>query len=95
VNDSESGLQQRAFRVRGRVQGVGFRWWTQRKALGLGLQGTVGNCVDGTVEIHVAGDAEALDRFYNALQSGPVMARVDKVEDLRSVEDLPTGFEIV
>ena len=87
--------QQRAFRVQGRVQGVGFRWWTHRKASAFGLRGTVENCPDGTVEVHAAGDSEKLDAFAKELQKGPPMGRVDGVEGLPSDRTLPTRFEIV
>ncbi len=92
---SESEWQQRGFRVRGRVQGVGFRWWTHRKASSLGLCGTVGNRPDGTVEVHVAGDVQTLEAFATELEAGPLMARVDGVEAFPSEESLPARFEIV
>ncbi len=63
MSDSEPERHQRGFRVRGRVQGVGFRWWTRRKASDLGLRGTVRNRPDGSVEVHVAGDVETLEAF--------------------------------
>ena len=95
MSDSESARQQRGFRVRGRVQGVGFRWWTQRRASDLGLRGTVGNHPDGTVEIHAAGDVETLEALATALEAGPPMARVDGVDGFRSDDSLPTHFEII
>ncbi len=95
MRDSESGWQQRGFRVSGRVQGVGFRWWTHRTASGLGLRGTVGNCPDGTVEVHAAGDFETLEAFADELRGGPPLARVEGVEDFQSDGRLPTRFEII
>ena len=95
MSDSESEWQQRGFRVRGRVQGVGFRWWTRGRASDLGLRGTVGNRPDGTVEVHVAGDVETLDAFAAALDVGPPMARVEGVDGFRSDRSLPTRFEII
>jgi len=95
MSDSESRWQQRGFRVRGRVQGVGFRWWTHRKASHLGLRGTVGNCADGTVEVHACGAVETLDAFAEVLLDGPALARVDGVEDVQSNKSLASGFEIV
>ena len=95
MSASESEWQQRGFRVRGRVQGVGFRWWTHRRASSLGLRGTVGNRSDGTVEVHAAGDPQTLEAFATELAAGPPMARVDRVEGFRSEESLPTRFEIV
>ena len=93
--DSESAWQQRGFRVRGRAQGVGFRWWTHRRALDLGLRGTVGNRPDGTVEVHASGDVERLEAFATALEVGPRMARVDGVDGFRSDGSLPNHFEII
>ena len=95
MNDSESGWHQRGFRVRGRVQGVYFRWWTRRRAADLGLRGTVQNRPDGTVEAHAAGEPEALEAFAAELEIGPPSARVEGVDGFESDESLPTGFEII
>ncbi len=95
MSDSQSAWQQRGFRVRGRVQGVGFRWWTRRKASDLGLRGTVRNRPDGTVEVHAAGDLETLEAFASELELGPPMARVEKVDGLPSDGSLPTHFKII
>lgn len=95
MSDSESEWQQRGFRVRGRVQGVGFRWWTRARASKLGLRGTVGNRPDGTVEVHVVGDIETLEAFAAELEFGPPMARVEGVDGFRSAASLPTHFEII
>jgi len=80
------GEARRAFRVVGRVQGVGFRWWTRRTALELGLHGWVRNEVDGSVVVHAGGPAEALERLESALSRGPTASRVDRLEPLP-----PTG----
>ena len=95
MSDSESAWQQRGFRVRGQVQGVGFRWWTHRRALDLGLRGTVGNRPDGTVEVHAAGDVETLEALATALEAGPLMAQVDGGDSFRSDGSLPNHFEII
>ena len=95
MSDSESGRRQRGFRVRGRVQGVGFRWWTRRRASDLGLWGTVRNRPDGTVEVHAAGELETLEAFAAELEVGPPSARVERVDDLQSAGSLPTRFEII
>ena len=50
MNDSESEWHQQGFRIRGRVQGVYFRWWTRRRAADLGLRGTVQNRPSARVE---------------------------------------------
>lgn len=68
------------FRVYGRVQGVGFRWWTQRTASRLGLTGSVRNLADGTVEVRARGTEEAIDELETRLREGPASARVERVE---------------
>ena len=66
--------------VRGDVQGVGFRYFVQRKAQQLGLQGWVRNNDDGTVELVAEGRRDQLEQLKRALQEGPRMARVDRVD---------------
>jgi acylphosphatase len=69
------------FRVTGRVQGVGFRWFVARLARGLGLTGGVRNTPDGAVVVEVAeADDERLAAFRSGLARGPASARVDRVE---------------
>ena len=87
---------QRGYRVTGRVQGVGFRWWTQRTALGLELSGSVCNRPDGSVELHARGTVEALEELSRLLWEGPWGARVHTVKLMDS--GLPVGgdgFSIV
>lgn len=87
--------ERRGYKVRGRVQGVGFRWWTQRHASGLGLRGTVRNLPDGSVEVQACGTAEQLAALEEGLAHGPGGARVDAVEAIPAGRDLPeAGFEI-
>ncbi len=87
----------RAYRVHGRVQGVGFRAWTQRNAAALGLRGTVRNRSDGTVEVLVGGSVPAVTRLAALLRAGPPAARVDRVtEEMADPDSLPAdGFQIV
>jgi acylphosphatase len=66
--------------VRGDVQGVGFRYFVQRKAQQLGLRGWVRNNDDGTVEVVAEGERGDLDQLKRALDEGPRMARVDSVD---------------
>ncbi len=82
---------ERGFRLGGRVQGVGFRWWTQALAKELGIAGTVRNCSDGTVEVLAQGGAEALETFSAKLREGPPHARVEEVRTTEA--DLPPGME--
>jgi acylphosphatase len=73
-------LVSRRFLVGGRVQGVGFRFFTEAAALREGLSGYVRNRHDGSVEAEVEGDAESVERFEVAIRRGPPAARVDSVE---------------
>jgi acylphosphatase len=66
--------------VRGSVQGVGFRYFIQRKAQQLGLRGWVRNNDDGTVELVAEGPRSELERLKMAAEEGPRMARVQRVE---------------
>lgn len=65
------------FLVRGRVQGVGFRWFVQRRAAEIGLRGWVRNTEEGDVEIVASGDVRALDELRRDLRRGPRGCRVD------------------
>jgi acylphosphatase len=69
--------------VRGRVQGVGYRYFVMRMALGLGLVGWVANEADGSVRCVVEGPAEALVDFESALHDGPTGAIVDAITAVR------------
>lgn len=85
----------KAFLVEGRVQGVGFRWWSKRTADALGLTGTVRNRPDGRVELHAAGPREALEELARRLRRGPAAARVQAVEEVEPGDELPERFRIV
>ena len=77
----------RRYVISGRVQGVGFRYFTQEAAAREGIHGWVRNVPDGRVEIEAEGDAEALERFDNRVRHGPPGARVERVD----VTDGPAG----
>jgi len=66
--------------VHGDVQGVGFRYYVQRKAHQLGLSGWVRNNADGTVELVAEGARDALEQLKQAVEEGPRAARVDRVD---------------
>ena len=70
----------RRFVVSGRVQGVGFRYFTQDIARREGLTGVVRNLPDGRVEVVAEGDDESLTRLEAALRRGPSHARVEHVD---------------
>ena len=65
--------------IRGRVQGVGFRYSAFREAGRLGLTGWVRNAADGAVEVWAEGPPEKLDLFLSWLYRGPQFSRVDSV----------------
>jgi acylphosphatase len=66
--------------IRGRVQGVGYRAWTEHTALRRGVEGWVRNCRDGSVEAVFAGPAEAVEAVVEACRRGPRGARVDGLD---------------
>jgi acylphosphatase len=87
----------RYFLVRGRVQGVGFRWFVQREAFELGLRGWVRNTADGDVEVLAAGSEEQLRQLYARLARGSRGSRVDDIEQRQRLEaeaDNLQAFEI-
>lgn len=57
--------------VRGRVQGVGFRWWTRARALELGLVGHARNLPDGRVEVNAQGEPEQVEALVGLLREDP------------------------
>jgi acylphosphatase len=85
----------RRYLITGRVQGVGFRYFTQTAAVREGLNGWVHNRSDGGVEVFAEGELEAVDRFEHHLRYGPPGGRIDDVD----VEDVvpavrETGFVV-
>jgi len=77
-------MEARRFVVRGRVQGVGFRWFVEREAHMLGIAGWVRNNADGSVEVLAMGTRDQLSGLRSRLQQGPRAARVDNVEESES-----------
>jgi acylphosphatase len=66
--------------VSGRVQGVGFRYFTRQAARRLGLVGSVRNDPEGTVTVQAEGPRARLDAFLAALRTGPEAAEVEEVD---------------
>ena len=77
---TEKPVQARRYVVRGRVQGVGFRWFVEREAHTMGVAGWVRNNHDGSVEVLAQGTREQLSGLHSRLREGPRAARVDSVE---------------
>ena len=81
--------------IRGRVQGVGFRYFVARRAETLGLAGWVRNRADGALELEAEGERPALEALVAAARSGPAGARVAGVDEAWSQGDgRHRGFEI-
>ena len=85
----------RRFIVRGRVQGVGFRYFAIRAARSCGVTGTVRNLADGSVEAIAEGMPSAVEEFRRELERGPSYAHVTRIDE----SDLPVtgrynGFDV-
>ena len=83
----------RKLRIHGRVQGVWYRGWSVETARGLGLRGWVRNRGDGSVEMLVHGEKEAVRRMLEHCREGPPAARVERIDVEDSDEAAPAGFE--
>ncbi len=95
VAPTEKPTEARRYVVRGRVQGVGFRWFVEREAHVLGIAGWVRNNHDGSVEVLAQGTRDQLLGLHSRLREGPRAARVDAVEvsDAQTVNGL-SSFRI-
>lgn len=81
--------------IRGRVQGVGFRFYVQETAQALNLSGWVRNLSDGAVEAYGEGNKENLDAWIQKLQQGPPMSRVENLTPAwQSPQGHPAMFSI-
>src|SRR6266536_2278037 len=77
---TQRAIHARRFLVRGRVQGVGFRWFVEREAQILQIAGWVRNNPDGSVEVLAQGSRDQLAGLHSRLREGPRAARIDDVE---------------
>ena len=84
MTSTEKALEARRFVVRGRVQGVGFRWFVEREAHILGVAGWVRNNSDGSVEVLAQGTRDQLFSLRSRLREGPRAARVDAIEEFEA-----------
>jgi acylphosphatase len=79
----------------GTVQGVGFRYTTQRLAQTMSVRGWVRNFNDGRVEMLAQGEKALLNKFLQRLQNGALAANIEKVEcDWSQPTEPLTGFEV-
>jgi acylphosphatase len=86
--------QARRYIVRGRVQGVGYRYFVQKAASNVGVSGYARNLDDGTVEVYAAGTQDQLSALAGLLRQGPRFAEVRGVEETDAAVDGRTGFRI-
>lgn len=85
----------RQYVIRGRVQGVGFRFFVNRAAAVEGLHGWVRNLADGRIEIHAEGEFDALERFERHVRQGPPASLVDEFDTFDiGATGHDTGFSI-
>jgi acylphosphatase len=82
-------------RIQGSVQGVGFRYWTERVATELGLTGWVRNRRDGSVEALFCGPSEAVAQMLERCRKGPRSARVTAVEIAEEGCAPADGFDVL
>jgi acylphosphatase len=84
----------RRYLIRGRVQGVGFRWWAQKSASLTGVEGYARNLDDGSVEVYAVGTRQQLDSLAGYLRKGPRLADVRGVEEQEAAIEKLRGFNI-
>ncbi len=82
-------------KIEGRVQGVFYRAWTDQTARSLGLDGTVRNMDDGSVEATFSGPAEVVADMLRRCANGPKNARVEKVTIVQEGGSVPPGFKVI
>ena len=82
-------------RVEGKVQGVGYRAFVERRARSLGLAGWVRNRRDGSVEALIAGRADVIDTMLDALRQGPPAAAVSGLVIVREGDAAPSAFAVL
>jgi len=84
----------RLYRIRGRVQGVGFRYFAEKAAQQLGVSGWVRNDDDGTVQVYAVGNREQLAELAGMLWKGPRWAEVRGVDESEAVPERLSGFSV-
>ncbi|MFY9641218.1 MAG: acylphosphatase [Rhodomicrobium sp.] len=81
--------------ITGRVQGVGYRFWTERNAKALGLHGWVRNRRDGAVEAFFSGAAGGVEEMLKRCRKGPPAAVVAEVRVVDEGGTAPLGFAVL
>ena len=87
MTQGNQSLIARTYKVHGRVQGVGFRYFVKQNADALGVRGFVRNEDDGGVFVYAVGDRPAIDRLAGAIRTGP------RLSEVRTVEEKEAGLE--
>jgi acylphosphatase len=84
----------RRYRVRGHVQGVGFRYFVHQSATALGVRGWVRNDDDGSVEVYAVGTPEQLSELAGFLRKGPRWSEVRGVDESEALPENHSGFSV-
>lgn len=87
-------MMSQIIRVSGKVQGVGFRFYTQKEARLLGVSGFVKNMRDGSVYIEAEGESDVMEAFILWCRKGPEWARVDDISIQNKPKENFDGFDI-
>jgi len=87
-------MSAKRLRISGLVQGVGFRYWIATQAEALGLSGWVRNRRDGSVEVLVYGETDAVEEFVRACRLGPRHAQVRSIVEELAEPPVGPGFEV-
>jgi acylphosphatase len=82
------------YRVRGRVQGVGFRYFVEHSARALDIRGWVRNADDGSVEVYATGTAGQLSELAGLLWKGPRWSEVRGVDEAEAALENHSGFSV-
>ncbi len=87
-------MSDKAVRIQvfGRVQGVGFRYFTRQRAMALGLRGRASNLADGSVEVLAIGESSDVEQLIQWLRQGPPSATVERIVVYR-LDALPRGVQ--
>jgi acylphosphatase len=93
--ETEGNRRSVAVRIEGRVQGVYYRAWTRQTAVALGLDGTVRNMHDGSVEATFAGSADSVAEMLRRCANGPRDAKVSRVTVMQEGASVGPGFEVL
>jgi acylphosphatase len=94
VSNEKNRLIARTYRVQGRVQGVGFRYFVQQNADALGIRGFVRNEDDGAVFVYAVGDPAAIERLAGRIRTGPRQSEVRTVEEKEAAIEKYSSFRI-